>query len=185
MRFYNSKTPLLKLKIRVAKKKDTGLLAALGRKTFYQTYAKSHSKKDMSCYLKENFSKKHILTCLQNKNNLFLIAFINDIPLGYAKLSAEKKCPALKKANAIELERIYVLKNATGKKTGTALMKKAIKIACKKKCAVIWLSVWEHNPKAISFYRKFGFRQFAVTGFMLGRIKRKNFLMKKNLAALS
>jgi RimJ/RimL family protein N-acetyltransferase len=32
----------------------------------------------------------------------------------------------------------------------------------------VWLAVWEHNPRAIAFYRKSGFRDVGDTTFVLG-----------------
>ena len=35
-------------------------------------------------------------------------------------------------------------------------------------CDVIWLGVWEHNPRAIAFYHKWGFKQVGTQTFHLG-----------------
>jgi ribosomal protein S18 acetylase RimI-like enzyme len=32
----------------------------------------------------------------------------------------------------------------------------------------IWLGVWEHNPRAISFYEKVGFRDAGAADFFVG-----------------
>jgi len=41
--------------------------------------------------------------------------------------------------------------------------------------------VWEHNIKAIAFYKKFGFEQFGSHIFMLGDDIQTDILMRKNL----
>jgi ribosomal protein S18 acetylase RimI-like enzyme len=33
----------------------------------------------------------------------------------------------------------------------------------------LWLGVWEHNARAIAFYRKHGFRQIGSHPFLLGQ----------------
>jgi ribosomal protein S18 acetylase RimI-like enzyme len=35
-------------------------------------------------------------------------------------------------------------------------------------CDVLWLGVWEHNPRAIAFYEKQGFRKVGRHTFMVG-----------------
>jgi ribosomal protein S18 acetylase RimI-like enzyme len=41
--------------------------------------------------------------------------------------------------------------------------------------------VWEHNQKAIQFYRKWGFEKFGEHFFMVGNDKQNDWLMKKEL----
>ena len=41
----------------------------------------------------------------------------------------------------------------------------------------LWLGVWEHNPKAIAFYRKFGFEIVGEHTFMLGQERQRDLLM--------
>jgi ribosomal protein S18 acetylase RimI-like enzyme len=45
----------------------------------------------------------------------------------------------------------------------------------------IWLSVWEGNPQALSFYKKQGFETFTSSIFVVGKVKRKTLLMKKHI----
>ena len=63
----------------------------------------------------------------------------------------------IKKYKALELKRIYVLKEYQSKKIGAALMAYALQLADEKKYEMVWLGVWEHNYKAQSFYKKCGF----------------------------
>jgi ribosomal protein S18 acetylase RimI-like enzyme len=46
---------------------------------------------------------------------------------------------------------------------------------------VAWLGVWEHNPRAIAFYEKWGFKQFGTHPFLLGKDLQTDILMKKEL----
>jgi len=54
-------------------------------------------------------------------------------------------------------------------------------IAAKEGFKTVWLGVWEHNPKAIAFYEKWGFEKFGAHSFMLGTDAQTDLLMKKNL----
>jgi ribosomal protein S18 acetylase RimI-like enzyme len=44
----------------------------------------------------------------------------------------------------------------------------------------VWLGVWEHNPRAISFYRKFGFVEAGEQTFHPGRDPQRDIVMVRN-----
>jgi ribosomal protein S18 acetylase RimI-like enzyme len=48
-------------------------------------------------------------------------------------------------------------------------------------CDVIWLAVWENNPRAMRFYEKNGFRVVGKTLFRLGGDIQHDFVMARNL----
>lgn len=84
----------------------------------------------------------------------------------------------------MEISRIYVVNTAISTGIGKALMEECIQVAIQKNKEVIWLGVWEHNTRAISFYKKFGFIQFGTHLFMLGDDAQTDWLMKKELINL-
>jgi ribosomal protein S18 acetylase RimI-like enzyme len=84
----------------------------------------------------------------------------------------------LKDKTALEIERIYVLKDFHGKSVGQMLYKKALEIAQMKKVSYVWLGVWEENPRAISFYKKNGFVEFDKHIFKLGDDEQTDIMMK-------
>ena len=47
---------------------------------------------------------------------------------------------------------------------------------------ILWLGVWEHNPKAIRFYERMGFELFGAHVFLLGNDMQTDVLMKKKLS---
>jgi ribosomal protein S18 acetylase RimI-like enzyme len=46
---------------------------------------------------------------------------------------------------------------------------------------VFWLGVWEHNTRALAFYRKWGFEVFGSHIFQLGEAQDTDLLMRKEL----
>jgi len=71
-----------------------------------------------------------------------------------------------------------VLKEFQGKKVGQFLYEKAVQVAQQIKADYIWLGVWEHNPKAINFYKKNGFTEFDKHIFRLGDDEQTDIMMK-------
>jgi len=65
--------------------------------------------------------------------------------------------PLVQQWKALELKRLYVLKEFHGKKIAQELMDYFIEYATKNKYACVWLGVWEHNMRAQKFYAKYGF----------------------------
>jgi ribosomal protein S18 acetylase RimI-like enzyme len=87
----------------------------------------------------------------------------------------------LKDERAMEIERIYVLKDFHGKNVGQLLYQKAIDIALVKKADYVWLGVWEENPRAINFYKKNGFVEFDKHIFVLGDDEQTDIMMRLKL----
>ncbi len=81
----------------------------------------------------------------------------------------------------MEISRIYCTQQVIGKGVGKSMMQECIKIAQSMGMDCIWLGVWEHNSKAIEFYKKFGFEKFSEHEFVLGNDLQNDWLMKKNL----
>ncbi len=169
------------LSIRTANKDDAALIADLSRQTFYETFAAQNTKSDMEKFMAEQFSRELLMEQVSEPGNIFLIAFVDDQPAGYARLKDSENPATLGNADALEISRIYVTNTAIGTGIGKALMQECIRVAIKRNKEMIWLGVWEHNTRAISFYEKFGFSKFATHVFLLGNDPQTDWLMKKDL----
>jgi ribosomal protein S18 acetylase RimI-like enzyme len=101
--------------------------------------------------------------------------------VGYLKLNFGQSQTELKDSKALEIERIYVLKEFQGKNIGQLLYEKAIQIANQNNAEYVWLGVWEENEKAIKFYTKNGFVAFDKHIFKLGDDEQTDIMMKLTL----
>src|SRR6476660_5352639 len=144
----------MNLSIRLATKDDAVLIADVSRKTFYDTFAADNTKEDMDKFLSEQFTKGRLILEVGAAENIFFLAYIDGTVAGYVKLREGKQPDELKDLNAMEIARLYVLKEFIGRRVGAALMKECISIAKGKGKEVIWLGVWENNKRAIEFYSK-------------------------------
>lgn len=160
---------------------DLEKLQIIGRQTFKETFSESNSEVNMKIYLEEGFSKEKLTAELEDKNSEFYFAVFNDVVIGYLKVNFGMSQTELKDNKALEIERIYVLKEFHGKSVGQLLYNKAIEIAKLKKSAYVWLGVWEENPRAISFYKKNGFIEFDKHIFKLGNDEQTDIMMKLKL----
>jgi ribosomal protein S18 acetylase RimI-like enzyme len=113
-------------------------------------------------------------------NEFFFASTGNEI-LGYVKISDNEKPTQLKEVNAMEIARIYTVKEKIGKGIGKAMLEFAIAKAKDKNKKAIWLGVWEHNQRAIHFYSRFGFKKCGEHIFVVGNDTQTDWLMKLNL----
>jgi ribosomal protein S18 acetylase RimI-like enzyme len=167
--------------IHIATKHDAELIADMSRQTFYETFAADNTKEDIDKFMNEQFTKEMIMQEVGAENNIFLLAYDAEHPVGYARIRENNNPPSLGTSNAIEIARIYAATNAIGKGIGKALMQKCIEIAKVGNRQLVWLGVWEKNQRAIEFYKKWGFEKFAEHDFILGNDVQKDWLMKKNI----
>jgi len=157
------------------------MLAELGAKTFYETFAKDNTPENISLYMKKSFSKEIQLNELSKPDIIFLIVELEDEPVGYAKLKMNSNDESVKGTEVMEIERIYASQEYIGKGIGKELMKACINEARQRGCDSIWLGVWEKNQRAIDFYKKWGFKEVGTHVFMLGDDPQWDFVMELEL----
>ncbi|UGU16756.1 GNAT family N-acetyltransferase [Sinomicrobium kalidii] len=166
------------IEIRKATLTNIEELQKIGKQTFAETFASGNSEEDMKAYLDQSFSKEKLQTELSDKNSEFYFAVLDDNVIGYLKINVGQSQTEVKDEKALEIERIYVLKEFHGKKVGQLLYEKAIEISKQKDIDYVWLGVWEENPRAIRFYEKNGFVEFDKHIFKLGDDEQTDIMMK-------
>ena len=164
--------------IRKAKETDYKTVADIGRATFYETWRAVNTEDDMQVYMAEAFNEQQIGKDIEDASNTFLLAELNGQTIGYAKLRADRGHNEFKGSRAMEMERLYVLKEHHGQKAGKLLMDESIRIAKEQKFDWLWLGVATENHKALNFYKSYGFTVFGKKAFKLGNAVDYDYLMK-------
>ncbi len=172
------------IKIDDVKLEEVQDLQKIGRTTFSETFSSTNTENDMKKYLDESFSIQKITEELSNKSSKFYFAKDGEVIIGYLKVNFEGAQTELKDNKALEIERIYVLKEYHGKRVGQLLYEKAIQIAKQENTDYVWLGVWEENQRAINFYKKNGFEEFDKHIFKLGNDEQIDIMMKLKLNKL-
>lgn len=160
---------------------EVAKLQEISRQTFFEAFSAENTEENMKKYLDEGFSTNRLTTELNDPNSEFYFAELDGAAIGYIKLNGGQSQTDLKDDNALEIERIYVLKEYSGRKVGQLLYEKALQVARTSNAAYIWLGVWEENARAISFYKKNGFVAFDKHIFMLGDDEQTDIMMKLEL----
>ncbi len=167
--------------IRPATTGDAGSLCVLAERTFRDTFADDNSAQDMDAYVRDSLTLGQIQSELDDPANTFLLAFLDNAadPTGYAKLRTGTTEPSVRGPDPLELERLYVDQKAIGRGVGGALMRASLEIARKAGYRTLWLGVWEHNDRAILFYRRWGFQTVGEHGFRLGSDDQTDLIMER------
>lgn len=159
--------------------KDVEALQQIGKQTFSETFSSGNTDKNMVEYLEERFSLAKLKAELSDACSQFYFAVIDGEVIGYLKLNTGTSQTELKDADALEIERLYVVQGSHGKKVGQKLLEKAMEISQELSAEYAWLGVWEENLRAINFYKKNGFVEFDKHIFKLGDEEQTDIMMKK------
>lgn len=148
----------MEINIRRITADDIPVLSAIAQQTFYDTFTGTCTEEDLQSFLEKYFSQKQFAIELSNSNNLYFFAETEGKPVAYLQFMEDYSGFVLmKKWKALELKRIYVLKEFHGKGIAQKLMDYILNYAAEMKYEVVWLGVWEHNKRAQKFYEKYGF----------------------------
>ena len=169
------------IEIKIVTHNNIEQLQIIGRQTFLETFSTGNTEENMTKYLEEGFAIEKLTSELNDNNAEFYFAILDYKTIGYLKLNFGQSQTELKDDKALEIERIYVLKEFHGKSVGQILYDKALEIAKLKNADYVWLGVWEENPRAINFYKKNGFIEFDKHIFKLGNDEQTDIMMKLKL----
>lgn len=171
------------IKIRQATTDDAKPLTELSYTTFWDAFA-HHPKNapdDLAYYMRQAFNVEQIAAELADPKAVFLIAEINGELAGYAKITIGSVEPEINAQRPVELNRLYSQQKFLGQGVGQALMDACLERAHKHGHDVMWLGVWEYNPRAQRFYEKNGFEVVGRHTFQLGSDPQTDLLMQKTL----
>ena len=167
--------------IRVAASQDNFLLAQLGRETFAQAFAAANTPEDMAAYLPGAFSPALQAAELADPQNIFWLVYAGEGCIGYVKMFTGPAAAVVSNPKALKISRLYLLQETCGRGIGAAVLNRCISYAREEGFASVWLTVWEHNTRALALYRKQGFKIVGDEDFVLGQDVQHDFIMEKVL----
>ncbi len=170
--------------VRPATTADASRLSTLAATTFRETFEPDNTPDDMARYLAESFTPERQMQ--EIASDIILLAEHVDPSgdaemVGYAHLVASPTPPAVRAVNSIELKRLYVARAWHGKRVAQALMDRALDAARARGAQMVWLGVWERNPRAVAFYVKYGFRRVGEHVFTLGDDPQTDWIFERAL----
>lgn len=165
--------------VRQARTTDAAALAQLCEATFRETFGTHNETHDMDAYIAEHFSEERIAAGLSASNARFFVADKRGRLVGYAKISWGRLPACISDTSSVEVERIYVSKDEQSTGVGTMLVSRCLIEADSRAAGSTWLGVWEHNPKAITYYESHGWEVVGERNFQLGSETQRDLVMSR------
>jgi ribosomal protein S18 acetylase RimI-like enzyme len=174
------------IQVRPAAVADAPRLSRLGAATFRETFEGENTAEDMARYLAEAFTPDRQAAEITDPASTVLLAehrgASGDAELvGYAHLVSGPAPEAVRGRAPLELKRLYVARAWHGQRVAQALMDAALDAARARGAETLWLGVWERNPRAAAFYRKYGFERVGEHTFVLGADAQTDWLLARPL----
>lgn len=114
-------------------------------------------------YISTHFSLTQLQKELSNPNSHFYLLYYQDKLVGFLKLNLDSEVKNYSAIEALELERIYFIKEATGKGLGKMVLEFVIDLAKKRNKKIVWLKAM-NSSQSVEFYKK---NQFEVIDEMI------------------
>jgi GNAT superfamily N-acetyltransferase len=156
---------------------------ALGKKSYLQHYLHFWSDGDPSPYINESFTKEVLRTAHKNKNAKYFIIYSKAIPVGIIKIVLNQEVGNSSKEESLLLEKIYILKEYSGKGIGTKVLTFVEDFARKHNKKIVWLDTMVKGS-ATAFYLKNGYKIQSTKYLDYENIvdtKREMYIMSKKL----
>jgi GNAT superfamily N-acetyltransferase len=171
------------MSLRIATPADARTLARAATALFVDTFGAANRPEDMNTYVASAFSEGHQRAELSDVDSRVWLATIGEDVVGYAHVRRSPAPSGISGARtrAIEIARIYAGRRWHGHGLGAALMEACVATAKEWGGDVLWLGVWERNPRAIAFYEKHGFQVVGDQPFLLGTDLQRDLVMARRL----
>ncbi|RYU94117.1 GNAT family N-acetyltransferase [Emticicia agri] len=145
----------MKLVYKVCSKEDIPQLVAIATQSYQEHYTHLWTDGGKN-YMKNSFNEEQFLKEIVQPNSIFFLVIIDNLPVGLVKLNIDKAVDDYSANEALELERIYFLKNASGKGLGKETLLMITAFAKDRNKKIIWLKAMK-GGNAEAFYQKQGF----------------------------
>jgi ribosomal protein S18 acetylase RimI-like enzyme len=150
------------LAFRLATPADAPALAAFGHRTFADAYRTVMEPRLMARVLREQFGPERQTAEIAAPGAAWVMAEVAGTLAGYAYLRSGRVPGIGAPGDPVELARFYVDGVWHGRGVARPLMDAAVRQAIAMGGRTLWLAVWQRNPRAMAFYRKYGFRTVGV-----------------------
>ena len=132
-------------------------------KTSYQDHYTYLWDDEGANYISANFNVNQLQQELANPNSQFYLLYYLEKLVGFLKLNLDSELKNYSLLKALELERIYFLKEATGKGLGKMVIEFVIDLAKKRNKNIVWLKAMD-SSRSVEFYKR---NQFEIVDEMI------------------
>ncbi|WP_323845241.1 GNAT family N-acetyltransferase [Microbulbifer magnicolonia] len=163
--------------IRAARLSDAKNLAELAEVTFRDTFSEQNTPENMDAHCQSSYAEEIQAREISNPEYATIVAETDDKLVAYAQLRWGNPPGCVSANYPGEIQRLYVDKDFHGKGLAHELMSECLNILNERHADIAWLGVWENNPRAIAFYKKFNFQEVGDHIFSLGSDPQRDIIL--------
>lgn len=170
------------IEIRAATVTDAAALADLGARLFFETYEHETPPADMAAFIAEAHGVEQQTRELADPRVATFLAECDGELAGYTQVRVQDIPVGVAAHARLELWRLYVDRRWHGQGIADRLLMRALEAARALGADMLWLGVWERNPRAIAYYRKHGFREVGSHVFTVATSVYRDLVMVRSSA---
>lgn len=160
---------------------DLSDLQSISYDTFNETFKEQNSEENLNAYLENAFTLNQLEKELSHESSHFFFIIVRGEIAGYLKVNIDDAQTEEMGDEALEIERIYIMRKFKNQGLGKYLMRLAQDMAITHGKKSIWLGVWEKNHHALDFYTRLGFVKRGAHSFFMGDEEQTDYIMVKEL----
>ncbi len=168
--------------IRQAHLSDDVRIAAFTRQVFEETYGGSIPSNTLAQYFDEHLSPTALARDIAQARSALLIAATDKTVHATGRLVWRNPPECITHADAIALDRFYVGADQRGTGLADALLAACERSASAMHATHVWLCAWEHNPRALAFYKRNGYAIIGKAIILVGNIAFQDHVLLKALS---
>ena len=173
------------IKVITADPSHAFIISSIGKQSFRDAFARLfNNKEELLEYLEYTYHPDKISKSLERENNVFFLAFVDNVPVGFAKVKKHSLNDQIESIAQMELQKIYALSYYHGSGAGKALLDAVLDLTCKIQPDFLWLDTHVSNNKAIRFYERNGFKKSGEYHFTIGTQTFQYHLMSLPIAVM-
>src|ERR1700685_3649356 len=144
------------IRIRRAEEDDALALSVLAERTFRTAFADSNTAANMQLHCAGSYGQALQLAEIRESNRETWGGEADGGLGAFIQLRLDAGSPMISGERPVEIQRFYVDASHHGTGLAHQLMAHALARAEAAGSGALWLGVWERNPRALAFYRKWG-----------------------------
>jgi diamine N-acetyltransferase len=168
------------MQIRLARLEEAAALAQLAEKTFRKTFEAQNTPENVNAHCQSAYGEAIQALELQQPGLEIFVAEQDSELIAYAYLR-DNSNSSVDAERPLEIQRFYVDSSWHGQGVAQSLMQTLLERARTRGADALWLGVWEHNPRAKRFYKKYGFLEVGSHVFPVGDDPQRDLILTRAL----
>lgn len=157
------------IRVRTAQAADADALSELAARVFRETFGSASDPVHLAAHVARSFSPALQAREIADHDVTTLVAEGADgLLLAYAQVRTGTPPPVVTTPVPLQLWRFYVDPVWHGRGLARRLMHAVFEVVVERGGQSVWLTVWERNPRAVSFYTTCGFEDVGSCPYLFG-----------------